>query len=526
LNNLGNLHRDKQEFSEAEKAYEEALEKNKQAANWGVATISAYNLFTVKSDKRILESSRKLLELGILFSKEEKYKYVQKGTNEFIYRDLLENDINMFGVLEALRGPEELSLCWDHVLPQRELERSQEDVEFQKKVVEDMLKKPIPPIKVMKLPEDLLFTYIQKIGDSVFFFVINSDGIQKFKGEKRFFTTGVKLLLLLRFQLRVAGKPRLRIYVKKFEELTREWYGILPHELKELIQEKNEIIFSPDYYCSFFPLEALQMDRKPLCIEKTVVRAASLHQFLRILEKKPTFDTGLIIGNPWPECDGKELQYMLALGSERFEISFLQGAEEEARELVGNISNATLLLRHKATGEKFLSEISRHSLIHFSGHGSMGRILFLAGPSQGFPPPFEPEEFSDLRKAQRHDKTRKINMMEEWHPVTDLDLFDIKLKEGAVVFLNACETGQHKYAGGGYYQGLPAVFLKNGAHSVISSLVPIFDKHSKEFSLHFYENLLRTRSVAGSLKEARKQMRDAHKAQIYWIPYIHYGPPL
>ena len=117
-------------------------------------------------------------------------------------------------------------------------------------------------------------------------------------------------------------------------------------------------------------------------------------------------------------------------------------------------------------------------------------------------------------------------MMEEWHPVTDLDVFDVQLREGAVVFLNACETGQQKYAGGGYYQGLPAVFLKNGAFSVISSLVPVFDVPSKDFALHFYETLFHTHSVAESLKKARIWARDRYKAQIYWIPYIHYGPPL
>ena len=263
-----------------------------------------------------------------------------------------------------------------------------------------------------------------------------------------------------------------------------------------------------------------------MCIEKTVVRATSLHQFLTLFEKKPMFDSSLIVGNPWPQCSEKKLIYSLPQDANPFKISFLDGAEEEARALMGNLPESTVLSGQQATGDKFLSEISRHSLIHFSGHGSMGRILFLSGPFQGFPPQFEPEEFSDLRIAERSDGDKRVNMMEEWHPVTDLDLFDIKLTDGAVVFLNACETGQHKYAGGGYYQGLPAVFLKNGAHSVISSLVPIFDKHSKEFALHFYENLLHAHSITKALKMAREWIKNEYKPHIYWVPYIHYGPPL
>ncbi len=524
LNNLGLIYKDTQKFSEAEKVLNEALEEYKRGASWFYAANTAYHLSQMKG-REILETSRKLLELGVLFSKEEKYTYAQKGEKEHIYWGLLEQGVSPFSVLEALRDPEGLSLRWDQILSQKELERAQEDVEFQKMVVEDVLKKPIPAIKTIKLPEDLLFMYIQKVRDSIFFFIVNSDGVEKFKGERKFFTTGIKLLYLLRFQLRAAGKPRLSTYVKKFEELTREWYETLPQELRELIKEKNEIVFSPDYYCSFFPLEALHVDGNPLCIEKTVVRAASLHQFSKIVERKPSLDSSLVVGNPWPECDEKKLIYSVPSDSDSFRISFLQGAQEEAEALKRRLPIPTVLLGQEATGEKFLSEVSRHSLIHFAGHGSMGRILFLSGPLRGFPPPFEPKEFSSLRKAERSD-SRRVNMMEEWHPVTDLDLFEINLTEGAVIFLNACEAGQHKYAGGGYYQGLPAVFLKNGAHSVVSSLVPLFDEPSKEFALHFYENLFHTHSVANALKEARVWIKNTYKAQIYWAPYIHYGPPL
>lgn len=91
--------------------------------------------------------------------------------------------------------------------------------------------------------------------------------------------------------------------------------------------------------------------------------------------------------------------------------------------------NAVVLLGKDATGGKFLSEISRHSLIHFCGHGGLGRFLLLSGPFGEFPPPFEPDEFSDLRKAERREGTKTVNMMEEWHPVTDLDLFDVQLRE-------------------------------------------------------------------------------------------------
>ncbi len=527
LTSLGILYEKTGKMDGAERYYKEAFERYKELGLWFDAASACYDLSQVKSDKKILDKSRKLLEMAILFSREEKYKYAQKGTYETIYWSLLHEGVSSFSVLETLRDPELLSLSWDYVLSNKELERAQRDVKFQRKVVEMVLKEDIPSIEVLeKFPKSSLFIYVQNLQDYVLFFVIGSFGVQRIECKKEFLTIGNKLLYNLKMQQwAVKRTDDLTFVIDKFDNYSKKWSETLPGEIKKLIQGNNCIILSPDPYCSFLPLEALQVDGQSLCIEKTVVRATSLHQFLDLSKRNPLLDSSLIVGNPWPQCNEEKLIYSLPSGSKDFRISFLDSAQEEARALMGGLPEATVLLGQKATGERFLSEISRHSLIHFSGHGSMGRILFLSGPLQGFPPQFEPEEFSNLRIAERVDGKR-INMMEEWHPVTDLDLFDIPLNDGAVVFLNACETGQHKYAAGGYYQGLPAVFLKNGASSVISSLVPIFDEPSKEFALHFYDNLLRTQSVSQSLKKARTWSKNKYKAQIHWIPYIHYGSPL
>ena len=530
LNNLGTLYVDTQKPSQAEKAYEEALEKYKKGGSWFYAANTSHNIYMIKLNKKILGKSIKLLEMAILFSRDEKYRYAQKRTNEYIYWSLIERNLNSFSDLEALRDSQLLSIPWDQVLLQKDLKRAQKDVRFQKTLVENVLKRQVPHVipPPRELPESMLFIYVQELRNYLLFFVIGSDGAKEYKCKKEFLAIGDKLLFNLRIQRGAAQKTDdLKFVTDKFEMYSRKWSEIFPEEIRDEIQRKNHIIFSPDPQCSFLPLEALPIDGEPLCMERIVVRATSLHQFLDLLKRTPSFDSSLIVGNPWIECGEKQLFYSLPeTGSKQFRISFLGDAEEEAKTLMGKLQKSTMLLEQQATGERFLSEIPKHSLIHFSGHGSLGRILFLSGPFKGFPPPFEPEEFSDLRKAERIKGIKKTNLMEEWHPVTDLDLFDVQLTEGAIIFLNACETGQHKYAGGGYYQGLPAVFLKNGAHSVVSSLVPIFDEHTREFAVTFYENLLCTQSVSQSLRKARKWIRDKYEAQIYWVPYIHYGPPL
>ena len=528
LNNLGNLYKDLKEYSEAERAYVESIQKYRERALWFETAQSLYNLSTITFDEKTLEDSRKLLELAILLSREEKYKYIQKGRYENIYHTLLARDMTTFSIFEALRDPQLLSLSWDEPIFQRNLERAHNDLEFQESLVEKTMKERISNVEfdLNVIPEDVLFMYIQEMANYLIIGVVEKGGVNRYTCKKEFLSVGNRLLYNLRLQQKAAKKRKdLTFVTEKFDELAEHWIRVIPEEIETLIKEKDCIVFSPDVGCSFLPLEALSIDGNPLCIEKTVVRATSLHQVLH-LERIPKFNSSLIVGNPWPLSDKKKLIYSLPNQPECFKIPFLQKAQEEAEALTNKLPHSTVLLGQDASGERFLSEISRHSLIHFTGHGDLGRILLLSGPLNGFPPLFEPEEFSDYRRAERIQGIRKINMMEEWHPVTDLDLFDVHLKEGVIIFLNACETGKHKYAGGGYYQGLPAVFLKNGAHSVVSSLIPLFENHSKEFALHFYDNLLYTHSVSESLKRTRIWAQTKYKAPIHWVPYIHYGPPL
>jgi CHAT domain-containing protein len=309
--------------------------------------------------------------------------------------------------------------------------------------------------------------------------------------------------------------------VHSYETMNAQWQKALPPEIKRLLQEKDKIVFSPDQYSSFLPLEAIQIGGQPLCLEKPVARCSSCSQLITVLNRTPQFDSSLIMGNPWPEHSKKELIYSQDDSSEKIRISFLEGAKKEAKTLKKYLPRSIALLGEKATGHAFLSKISNHSLIHFSGHGILGKILLFSG-SRTISSPLELEELFLFQTLKRRGD---IPMTYDWYPVTSLDLFDVSLNEGAIVFLNACQTGRHTYMGGGYFQGLSSICVKNGAASVISSLVPIFDEPSKEFALQFYEVLFKTKSVALALKKARIYSKEKYSAHIYWVPHIHYGSP-
>ncbi|MBU7043258.1 MAG: CHAT domain-containing protein, partial [Theionarchaea archaeon] len=525
-NNLGAFFSDRKKGSRAQKAYSEAFSRFTKASRWLDAAQTAYNLWTLTGEKNMLEYSRKILELAILLTQEEKYRYALKKRNESMYLHMLEDGERLLPFLETLRDAEYLSSASE--IPREDLQRATHDTDFQKSLVESIMEKEdsVPECVLPDIPEDILFIYVQTLQEHILLYVLEQGNAHTYTCSKKFLELGEALKYSLAYQEMAVKHRHTFQFIQTFDELARRWWDVLPPDLQALLQEKDRIVFSPDPYCAPLPLEALHTSDGTLCLEKTVVRATSVHQFLSLFTRRCSFDSSLIIGNPWPDLHEEKLVYVPPSDSDKIVLSFLENAEREAHALTHVLPNPTPLLTQDATGERFLAEIQKNSLIHFAGHGNQGRILFLSGPFRGFAPPFEPEEFSALRKAERTDGTAPVSMMEEWHPVTDVDLIDVPVKEGAVIFLNACETGQLEYAGGGYFQGLAAVFLKNGAHSVVSSSIPLFDTHSKEFALHFYEKLLRTHSPVQALQQARNIMKETYTAHIFWIPYVQYGPPL
>ena len=519
LNNLGALYQKMNNFSKAQKMYEEALKINKMEENW-LDIAETYHNISVLSKTRS-EEAIQILELGILFSKEEKYTYAQKGRRESIYLRFLaymDDPQRLFGILEALRDPDLLSLKWDL----KKIQDAKEDRNLQKKIVKK-LPKSLPLDIPFQIPEDFLFLYIQKMENDIVYFAVTEDGQRIVRGSPEFVNLGVRLLVNLRVQM-LGGMcdKDLTDIITKFNRILMEWSNILPLEIVEIIRDKNTIIFSPDAVCSSFPLEGLSINGEPLCLSKTILRATSMHQLKEVFQRPLVTDSSLIVGNPWPNSKEKSFSYShpRKIGP----IRYLESAEREAHVLAERLPNPVVLTGSNTTADKFLKGLSHHSLIHFAGHGYLGRILFFSGPAR-FLPEFEVKEFSELRRAWRHCDGKNVYLTDEWDFVTDIDIMHTPVKKGALIYLSACETGKHIYAGGGHFQGLAQAFLKKGASNVVSSLIPLYDNPSRDFASSFYEALLSHKSVSTALQETRRKIKRKYEIPGYWLPYIHYGSP-
>ncbi|MBU7010577.1 MAG: CHAT domain-containing protein [Theionarchaea archaeon] len=513
LNNLAHFYQRRGDHVTAEKVFGETLAMAKERALWFQLAEICESLS--QYDNRI-EDAVRALELGILFSGEKKYKYAQKGRREDIYLEFLEKTDDpqkMYGILEALRDSDLLCLEWDS----KNIDELRNE-NLQKTVAGKMIRKEIPPRKLVHIPSNVLFLYIQEMKHDILYLAVTHKGIHVSRGTSEFVRIGQRILENLRVQmLGEVFRKDISGIITKCDHLAAQWWYTIPEDIQEVISQKDTIIFSPDQVISYFPLEGLT-DGEPMCLSKNVLRATSM-QLQKTVPKMVDVNSSLIIGNPWP-VEEPYLGYRYSTG---IYLGYLASAAKEAETLAETLPHPEVLLTSQVTADRFLEGLSDCSLIHFAGHGHEGRVLFFAGPMSGFPPEFEPEEFSELRKAWRLSNGKTVYMMDEWDIVTDVDILNTPLKEGILVFLNACETGKHKYAGGGHFQGLAQAFLKRGASNVISSLVPLYGAPARNFAASFYDNLLCGQPVTTALQNTRERIRKEYTAHVYWLPYIHYG---
>jgi tetratricopeptide (TPR) repeat protein len=415
LKNLGNSYLRIKTLEKAEPLFDEAATIAKERKLWFELADIYDSMSHFLSNKR--EDAVKALELGILWYGEKKYKYAQKGRREKLYTGLLEridDPKKGFGILEALRDSDLLSLAWG-----TEIEKMRNLC--QETTAEVLLRERVHPLLPrVHIPGNTLFVYIQKMRDCILYLVITQKEMHLFRGSSEFARIGQKLLVNLRVQT-IGGirNKNISSIITRYDNLTTRWAATLPPELQRMLSEKDVIIFSPDGIISYFPLEGLSICDEPICLTKKVMRAASIHQAQKIASRVE-LDSSLIVGNPWPSVDEQSLSYTYP--SRIGPIGYLKEAEKEAQMLAEHMPGPHVFMGSHAVRDEVLRALPHHSLIHFAGHGYLGRVLFFAGPMVGFPPEFEPEEFAQLRRAWRMTNGSITHMMDEWD--TDIDILD------------------------------------------------------------------------------------------------------
>jgi CHAT domain-containing protein len=114
------------------------------------------------------------------------------------------------------------------------------------------------------------------------------------------------------------------------------------------------------------------------------------------------------------------------------------------------------------------------------------------------------------------------------------ELRNLRLKSDLIT-LSGCETGCGRLVGGEGVLGLPRLFLKSGARSVLMTLWKVDDRFASMLMPGFYDNFINRgmskaealcmakRTVLSRAVESREEALYAHP--FYWASFVLYGDP-
>jgi CHAT domain-containing protein len=186
--------------------------------------------------------------------------------------------------------------------------------------------------------------------------------------------------------------------------------------------------------------------------------------------------------------------------------------ELEAESIANLGARTAKYTRGEATQAAFFSEAQQYRIVHFATHAFV---------DSGF------DAFSGLVLAPSADSTDDGLLM--GYEIADSD------RSIDLVTLSACETGLGNLAEGEGVLGLPRLFLRSGAKSVLMTLWQVDDQFAADLIPGFYDYLLNQGlAKAEALAEAkreflRKDLSDGrgihHQHPFYWAAFALYGDP-
>jgi CHAT domain-containing protein len=113
-----------------------------------------------------------------------------------------------------------------------------------------------------------------------------------------------------------------------------------------------------------------------------------------------------------------------------------------------------------------------------------------------------------------------LRLADGWFTVRDA--YSLKLNCGLVT-LSGCDTGMNAIAPGEELMGLARGFFSAGTPSVMLSLWTVDDEATTELMEAFYRELARTKSPAGSLRAAQRELLKQRPHPFFWSPFVVVG---
>ncbi len=219
----------------------------------------------------------------------------------------------------------------------------------------------------------------------------------------------------------------------------------------------------------------------------------------------------LVIADPLPDVSlsiSKTNQLRSSIG---MVFTALPYSRKEANEIKKINPGSTIFLGKEATKKHFFKEAPYHQIIHFATHGFFN-IAF--------------DAFSGLVLSKSADSTDDGLLM--GYEIAEMGL------DCDLVTLSACETGRGKIVPGEGVLGLPRLFFKAGAQSVLMSHWKVDDKFTFLLMQRFYtyylkQGLNKNEALNKAKREIfsnKQSINSNYQHPIYWASFTLYGNPL
>jgi len=232
------------------------------------------------------------------------------------------------------------------------------------------------------------------------------------------------------------------------------------------IRHATDVIIVPHGAAHMLPFHALQFDGAPLGNLRAVsyLPSASTLQWLPEATSGRTADRVLVVGNPTLD---------------------LQWAEQEARFVAAQFSDASVLIGADATEAAVRAGMPGAALLHFATHGRLDAVAPLN---------------SSVALAAGEQLT-----------VYELMLMRLQAR---LVVLSACSTAQGGLTGGDDIVGLTRGLLASGATAAVVSLWKVNDASTALFMQEFYARMRSGSTPRRALQAAQLHLQQLSEQEI------------
>jgi CHAT domain-containing protein len=286
-----------------------------------------------------------------------------------------------------------------------------------------------------------------------------------------------------------------------------ESYDVFWKPFKEKLPQAQRIYFSPDGIFNLLNLEILRnREGQYLGDESEIVNITSLKDLF--VEPSTLHDlNGVLVGRPdyYTKIDDEFHSVDPKRSNIDGLIADLPGTENEIHTvekiLKDNGFESTVYLG-KDADEHILKAIESQSILHFATHG-----FFNATENE------DPMLSSGLLLAGAGDTTFYHG---EDGVLTAYEASLLSLKNCQLVLLSACETGLGEVVNGEGVYGLQRAFKVANVNYIIMAMWKINDNATDKLISYFYEEMVRTKDVHASLRNAKVRLRQIYPDPYFW----------